>query len=95
VDLVHQHKVAAGVDKDLTDRVGDVGGVDAGLDRWQTEKSGELRGQLAWGALRRGSDIDDRDAILAGKTLPDHQLVGLSVVSSVKTTIRLILVGSQ
>ena len=51
VDLVDQHQVAAGLDEDLADRIGDVGGVPAGLDRRQAEEPGEFQRQLPRGSL--------------------------------------------
>ena len=66
----------AGVDHDLADGVGDVGGVGAAGDRGQAEEPGELHGQLAGRALGRGGDVDDRDAVVAAGGGRGPQLVG-------------------
>lgn len=76
VDLVDQNEVDPGFGHGLADRVGDVGRVVAALGHRQAEETGELGGQFARRALRRGGHIDHRDPACAGMPLPDHQLVG-------------------
>lgn len=44
----------------------------------QAEEVGEFAGQLPWGAFRRGSDVDDGDAVLLGVLAADEQLEGFA-----------------
>src|SRR5260370_5148248 len=75
VDFIDQHQVAAGVDEDLADGVGDVHLVVAALER-QAGEGGEAGGELAGGALGPGGDGDDPDAVGARVTRPYSPFVG-------------------